>query len=324
MQEVALFSLLCFLVIILYDRLSLLSQSGPLKEADIAPCGCMATEHAFLVNCLHCGRILCEKESAEVCFACGSDPRTSPGRSNPVALFFEEKPQNDFVQSDTRNESTQDAEALAQAISNQNEILLRQQRKEELLKVYDEDKDYFSSTAWTTSEEREANIRARKEHLERQQKRVDPDVYRVQLDVMNKNIAVCANLQSSLTGGLASLDMVENANSEKMFPKTLAQHAVQRALSRLELSRNILVTESGEDGVHESPVLNTCRKDESRVRRVEPNPSIEPSKAPQYVFTHRELLVPKWASTDEVEATESKFQFLQSRKKVHIESNTDT
>ncbi|KNH05937.1 hypothetical protein XU18_3099 [Perkinsela sp. CCAP 1560/4] len=282
----------------------------------------MATEHAFLVNCLHCGRILCEKESAEVCFACGSDPRTTPGSDNPVAVFFENETHTDS-QNGATGDASQDTEAFERAIKNQNEMLLRQQRKDEMLKVYDEDSDYFATTAWTTAEAREACLRARMEDLKRQQARLDPSTYQIQLDLMNRTIAVCSNIQSSLGGRPPSTrEPVDEVSSPEKISQTLAERAAQRALVRLELVRNMRIVEDVHASTDDAQ-LEASNEEDPHAQSVGRNPNLNTSIAPRYVFTPEEQSAPKWASASEVRATEGKFRSLQARKKVLVESIID-
>ncbi|CCD13298.1 unnamed protein product, partial [Trypanosoma congolense IL3000] len=47
------------------------SSDASLPKPVFFECGCFATEHSLRGNCANCGRIICEKESDEMCYSCG-------------------------------------------------------------------------------------------------------------------------------------------------------------------------------------------------------------------------------------------------------------
>jgi len=123
-------------------KLSMKNKSKPqiIKKDDKPPppqkgkattvCGCFGTKYKPLTNCLHCGRIVCEKEGYGYCAFCGNlieEIQTIPGTPMDEATIHKER-------------------------------LLRYDKEcAKRTKVYDDQADYFksSTSTWLTEEERE-------------------------------------------------------------------------------------------------------------------------------------------------------------------------
>ena len=67
------------------------TKSRPPKGKAAVVCGCFGTVHKPLTNCLHCGRIACEREGYDYCPFCGyllEQVGTGAGRSVCFILIF--------------------------------------------------------------------------------------------------------------------------------------------------------------------------------------------------------------------------------------------
>lgn len=99
-------------------------------------CGCFGNVHEALTNCLHCGRISCEKEGYDYCPHCSH--------------LIEE-----IV-------STDDGEELTKAILHKERLLKFDRESTKRTVVYDDQADYFnnSSSTWLTeSEQHDARMK---------------------------------------------------------------------------------------------------------------------------------------------------------------------
>ena len=106
-------------------------------------CDCMASEHPLFSLCLHCGKVLCERERGPACSACGAQPGRRLSRL---------------------------AQAEAEASAQKERLLLFDRTSAQRTTVIDDDNAYFAanSTAWLSPEEeqaaREAEAAARRLH----------------------------------------------------------------------------------------------------------------------------------------------------------------
>ena len=122
-------------------------------------CECMATAHALFALCLHCGKILCEREKGDGCTACRCLLRGAGGLLGGGGT--------------AAAGATGDAAALADAYAQRDKLLLYDRTSAQRTVVRDDDSDYFAASAapredatWLSKEEealealREAQARA--------------------------------------------------------------------------------------------------------------------------------------------------------------------
>lgn len=163
--------------------------SGGLVEGSEFECGCFATQHQFKANCANCGRIICQQEADDSCYACGMPPST--------CLQHEIKLQNGLIDKAAAEKSQRDYEAAR----NQRDKLLQYARERtKRTVVIDDQSGMYANTAWVSQEERDASRNAE----DAQRKKVaelhrQTGAYTVHLDIVNQSTALgaCALLQKA-------------------------------------------------------------------------------------------------------------------------------
>ncbi|MES1903492.1 MAG: Activating signal cointegrator 1, partial [Paramarteilia canceri] len=108
-------------------------------------CGCEASLHSLINNCLNCGRIVCLQEGEGPCFTC-SQPVDSKLRS--------------FIQKNDNNNNK-----LTKAIEFKDSLISRGATKSKIRSLIDDDLDYFSldQNVWMNQEEKEKMTQAEAE-----------------------------------------------------------------------------------------------------------------------------------------------------------------
>ena len=271
------------------------------------PCGCMASEHEFLLNCQHCGRLICVQESRDVCYACGSDPKTMPAKNNPVATFFGPNELANSVKNnnkETDGSQTSDSDALRAAIERRDRILQQQALGDSQLKVIDEQHDYYDTSAWMTEEDHAEAEKQREAAKKAEAEANDHSTYRVHLDIMNQNIAVCSNIRSSLEGG--GLPELKAGAIDLSLP--MAGQAAQRAMDRLTISAKAV--DDSEINRKAADVLRPLR-----------NPSVQLDGIPQLALSVEKMrqAAARSISAKEMAAVERKMAELKNKPKVQLD-----
>mmetsp|Transcript_22191 Transcript_22191/g.33807 ORF Transcript_22191/g.33807 Transcript_22191/m.33807 type:complete len:357 (-) Transcript_22191:126-1196(-) len=113
----------------------------PMGKAKVI-CGCFGTINKPLTNCLHCGRILCEKEGYGYCPHCGH--------------LIEKTPTGAAAGSKSKSGSS---EAFEKAMLHKERLLQFDKDSASRTVVYDDQADYFQneSSMWLTNEEQKEN-----------------------------------------------------------------------------------------------------------------------------------------------------------------------
>lgn len=132
----------------------------PKKVKPHGICNCQATEHPLFMNCLNCGKILCEIESGSECTFCGVDTG--------------------------RNSNNINSESLKKAIAHKNKLLEFERTSAQRTTVIDDQADYYSMNNWISPEERE-NLRKR-EHEIRVSKEQDKRKVKLSFDFAGRKI----------------------------------------------------------------------------------------------------------------------------------------
>ncbi|KAK8794771.1 hypothetical protein WA158_001752 [Blastocystis sp. Blastoise] len=106
------------------------------KEEDQYICGCQATKHELLYNCVYCGYILCELEK-------------NPDETKQKCPYCKRLINNNYIL---------DTDEYKKAEQNKDKLLNYDQNQVARSKVYDDQNDYFSkdvySDTWATEEDR--------------------------------------------------------------------------------------------------------------------------------------------------------------------------
>lgn len=125
-------------------------------------CDCMATEHSLFTLCLHCGKVLCERERGTSCSACGAQPGRRllrPVQSRALSA------------GDAAAAEAAAAQAEADASAQKERLLHFDRTSAQRTTVIDDDNAYFAanSTAWLSPVEevaaQEAEAAARRLHV---------------------------------------------------------------------------------------------------------------------------------------------------------------
>lgn len=119
----------------LEETLKSLRPSEDSKKQSL--CGCMATQHAFLTSCIHCGRISCIKEGLGLCYFC-SRPLYAPVSTSALEAA-----------------GVSDA-ALLRAYKHKDKLLVFDSENTKRTQVYDAQGDYYESASWLSESERAA------------------------------------------------------------------------------------------------------------------------------------------------------------------------
>ena len=278
-----------------------------IKTPSGGPCNCMATEHDFLLNCQHCGRLICVLESTEICYACGSDPRTEPPEDNPVATFFSE-PQISKANATTQitTQAEQNRAALQKALSQRDELLHRQATQESQLMVHDEQRDFYDNSIWMTPQDRVVVERERAAEEAREAAAHDHSSYQVHIDWMRKNISVSANIRSSLSNNLPSVPKDDVSDTHV---RSMREQAAERAMQRLAIQSNLDVRDERTDFENLREHVHTSTNSEFVKSQSREN-------HPKAGYVDPFL---KNSSAAEIRNTKQKMEELRRRRKVHYD-----
>lgn len=110
-------------------------------------CGCFATVHNLRGSCANCGRIICEQEADDVCYACGLDP----SRCIAFEISLQEGKLSEAAQQSNRAD-------YEQAVERRDRLLeYAQNRAKRTTVIDDQSATLFSpQSAWMSPEERKA------------------------------------------------------------------------------------------------------------------------------------------------------------------------
>ena len=211
-----------------------LSQLGAnsLVVGQFFECGCFASTHNFISNCLNCGRIFCEQEmpakaaavgsyaaragglttESVMCYACGQDPNRN--------MAFDIKVQQGLVDQLSADKSQKGFE---DAVARRDQLLQFARERSKRTTVVDDQGvggiAYGTNTAWMTEEEVE-----QMEERERKQRIADmhkhTGAYRIHLDIVNQSVCFGAIPTAQTTGtdgdasAAAAADGTEDAKAK--------------------------------------------------------------------------------------------------------------
>eukprot|EP00760_Papus_ankaliazontas_P009274 PhM_4_TR13987/c0_g1_i1/m.81747 len=180
------------------------ADGGVIVGIDIL-CGCMASTHPFLLNCLNCGRIICKQEGDTKCFYCNLDPK--------VNVMQVEKEKRSSIESVMLFR-----EQEARAKADRDRLLTYARDKVKRTTVIDDQADHYDmklSSAWVTPEERAAAAKQQKESFEKLNKLHQASgAYTVHLDLLNQNIALGARHCESTAKTSQSIEAKESTAAE--------------------------------------------------------------------------------------------------------------
>jgi activating signal cointegrator 1 len=110
-------------------------------------CGCFATVHNLRGSCANCGRIICEQEADDVCYACGLDP----SRCIAFEIAVQEGKLSEAAQQSNRDD-------YERAVERRDRLLeYAQNRSKRTTVIDDQSATLFSpQSAWMSPEERRA------------------------------------------------------------------------------------------------------------------------------------------------------------------------
>lgn len=149
----------------------------PLEESRGEYCPCMATIHNLLGNCLECGKIICEREAAQLCSFCGNTLpwrasrraiANARGRAANVTREYKDQIEQEQKLLFREQDNEAEDESLHEAIRRKNQLLHFDQTSAERSHVYDDQADYFkdSSSAWLSESEKAEALRKDQERMQ--------------------------------------------------------------------------------------------------------------------------------------------------------------
>ncbi|AIN95817.1 hypothetical protein LPMP_080070 [Leishmania panamensis] len=169
-------------------------------------CGCFATVHNLRGSCANCGRIICEQEADEVCYACGLEP----SRCIAYEISVQEGRLSEAAQQ--RNQAD-----YKTAVEQRDRLLeYAQNRAKRTTVIDDQSATLFSpQSTWLLPEERRAAEKSAAE-IERQHNielmHRQRGTYQVHMEFVSQNLPLGARKENS--GGMDAVPGVAEAAAE--------------------------------------------------------------------------------------------------------------
>ncbi|AYU76308.1 Putative zinc finger motif, C2HC5-type/ASCH domain containing protein, putative [Leishmania donovani] len=181
-------------------------------------CGCFATVHNLRGSCANCGRVICEQEADDVCYACGLEP----SRCIAYEISVQEGKLSEAAQQ--RNE-----EDYTSAVERRDRLLeYAQNRAKRTTVIDDQSATLFSpQSAWMSPEERRAAEKSaaeteRQRNIELMHRQCG--AYQVHMEFVSQNLALGARKENS--GGAGGDGAVTEAGAEDEEPHDAGQRVV--------------------------------------------------------------------------------------------------
>jgi len=222
----------------------LTSDTGQGAMSGLVPgrmeCGCNATKHALVTNCLRCGRIVCTQEGVGECFTCGTFVCT-PEQAEVLARGSRKSEQL------KRQLERQAADGLAKAKARKDRLLEYQRTSAKRMAVIDDEADYFShdSNKWLSEAER-AKVKSRETDL-RAKKEAARKANMIQIDFAGRNVTV---REYDATQDLEEMYAPDPAD---------AITAIDPKLAEIEAAKDALAKAEAFAAVANNPFLNQPR-----------------------------------------------------------------
>eukprot|EP00039_Didymoeca_costata_P011480 m.161461 g.161461 ORF g.161461 m.161461 type:complete len:567 (+) comp15187_c0_seq17:2171-3871(+) len=181
---------------------NLYSKEGEGKVSQLLPgrvdCGCNATKHDLVNNCIHCGRIVCTQEGVGPCITCGElvcTPEMNEilSRGSRKSEKLKEK-----IMKDVQDKAEKAEKALTAALEHKQRLLNYQSSGARRMKVIDDESDYYSSdnNKWLTSQQKEA---IKKKELQRRQRKEEARrANTIQIDFTNGGSVISVDTSKDL------------------------------------------------------------------------------------------------------------------------------
>ncbi|GET86136.1 hypothetical protein, conserved [Leishmania tarentolae] len=181
-------------------------------------CGCFATVHNLRGSCENCGRIICEQEADDVCYACGLEP----SRCIAYEISVQEGKLNEAAQQ--RNQ-----EDYTAAVKRRDRLLEYAQNRAKRTTVIDDQAAslFAPQNAWMSPEERRAAVRSvaeteRQHHIELMHRQ--RGAYQVHMEFVSQNLALGARKENS--GGANTEECVTEAGAGGEEPEEVDEGVV--------------------------------------------------------------------------------------------------
>eukprot|EP01138_Halocafeteria_seosinensis_P009411 gb/GECG01009617.1/.p1 GENE.gb/GECG01009617.1/~~gb/GECG01009617.1/.p1 ORF type:complete len:573 (+),score=103.80 gb/GECG01009617.1/:1-1719(+) len=169
-----------------------------LEESRGEYCPCMATIHNLMGNCLECGKLICEREAAQLCSFCGNTLpwrvsrkaiTNARGRAAQLTRQYNEEIEHERKLLFREQIDDDDNEGVNEAIRRKNQLLHYDQTSAERSHVYDDQADYFrdSTSAWLSEEEKET---AKAKEEQRRQNLHERRQNKMSLEISGGNVSI--------------------------------------------------------------------------------------------------------------------------------------
>lgn len=186
------------------------STSGEALRPGRFECGCFATVHNLRGSCANCGRVICEQEADDVCYACGLEP----SRCIAYEISVQEGKLSEAAQQ--RNQ-----EDYTAAVERRDRLLeYAQNRAKRTTVIDDQSATLFSpQSAWMSPEERrgaEKSAAERDRQLNIELMHRQRGAYQVHMEFVSQSLALGARKENS--GRAARDGAVTEAGAEDEEP----------------------------------------------------------------------------------------------------------
>ncbi|KAI9136127.1 hypothetical protein BKA69DRAFT_1105893 [Paraphysoderma sedebokerense] len=175
-----------------------LKRSGGKVDEGRINCGCQASKHDLLTNCLSCGRVICMAEGPGPCLFCGTLVLSA---QQQIELLLQRQRDNTGIKSrldlpDQIDNALADVtEKLQKAEENKNRLLDYQRSSAQRTKVYDAASDFYSpsqdrSRHWLSKDEQQVLFQKEAERIELLKEREirSGKGYTITLDLQGKKV----------------------------------------------------------------------------------------------------------------------------------------